>query len=74
MKLMYQKTWLTVKFYNRGVIVELTINYETKSFSITHSNNDSFVTFNGRGNEIEYALRRARCVQAALKFAKNELK
>lgn len=68
-----QKTWLTVHFYRGNATIELTINYETKSFSMTHGNNDRNVTFNGNTSDFKVYFDRLKCVSAALQFAKKEL-
>lgn len=68
-----QKTWLTVHFYEGKSIIELTINYQTKKFSMTHGNNDSNVTFNGDATDFKTHTDRVKCVTAALLFAKKEL-
>lgn len=68
-----QKTWLTVHFYEGKSSIELTINYQTKNFSITHGNNDNNVTFNGDSTDFKIHTDRVKCVTAALSFAKKEL-
>lgn len=68
-----QKTWLTVNFYEGKVMIELTINYHTKKFSMTHNSNDESVTFNGDTTDFKIHADRVKCVSAALNFAKKEL-
>jgi len=68
-----QKTWLTVHFYEGEAEIELTINYETKKFSMSHGSNDNNVTFNGDASDFKIHTDRVKCVSAALKFAKQEL-
>ena len=68
-----QKTWHTIHFYTGDAEVEATLNYKTKKFSLTHSNNDENVTFGKDGESISTALQRARCVMAALQYIKKEL-
>lgn len=69
-----QKTWLTVDFYEGVAHIELTINYRTKTYSLTHSNNDNNVTFNGNIKDFKLHTDRLKCINAALQFANNELK
>lgn len=69
-----QKTWLTINFYKGKAEVELTINYETKTFSMTHGRNDNNITFNGKAPDFKVHEDRLKCVAAALAFAKKELK
>ena len=69
-----QKTWLTVIFHEGKATIELTINYQTKNYSITHGTNDNNVTFNGDGTDFKIHFDRAKCVIAALKFLENEFK
>jgi hypothetical protein len=68
-----QKTWLTVHFYKGKSTIELTINYKTKKFSMTHDNNDNNVTFNGASTDFKVHTDRVKCITAALLFAKKEL-
>lgn len=68
-----QKNWLTVHFYEGKSSIELTINYQTKKFSLTHGNNDNNVTFNGDSTDFKVHTDRVKCVAAALSFAKKEL-
>jgi hypothetical protein len=68
-----QKTWLTVHFTEGDANIELTINYQTKKFVMTHGSNDSNVTFNGGEEEFKLMTDRIKCVSAALSFAKKEL-
>lgn len=68
-----QKTWLTVHFYEGKSTIELTINYQTKKFSMTHDTNDRNVTFNGDAADFKTHTDRVKCVTAALAFAKKEL-
>ena len=68
-----QKTWLTVNFYEGKSNIELTINYQTKSFSMAHGSNSMNVTFNGDANDFKIHTDRVKCVTAALLFAKKEL-
>ena len=68
-----QKTWLTIHFYQGNASIELTINYQTKQFSMTHGHNNDNVTFNGKIDDIKTHEDRAKCVIAALSFAKKEL-
>jgi hypothetical protein len=67
------KTWLTIHFHEGLGHIELTINYETKVFSMTHGNNDDFVTFNGDDSDFKVHTDRVKCVAAALSFVKKEL-
>jgi hypothetical protein len=69
----HQKTWLTVHFYEGKATIELTINYLTKKFTMTHGNNDENVTFNGDSTDFKVHTDRVKCVTAALYFAKKEL-
>ena len=71
--MIHQKTWLTVHFYEGKATVELTINYQTKIFRISHGNNDDNVTFNGNATDFKIHTDRVKCVSAALSFAKKEL-
>lgn len=68
-----KKTWLTVHFFIGKATIEMTINYQTKTFSMTHGNNDSNVTFNGIAPDFQEYLDRVKCITAALSFAKKEL-
>jgi len=69
-----QKTWLTVHFIEGEAEIEATLNYETKSYNLTHGNNDCNVTFKSEsGDNIKISLDRAKCVTAALKFIQAEL-
>lgn len=70
-----QKTWLTIHFTEGEVQIEATLNYSTKSYSLTHGNNDNNVLFtSGCDNfEIQKSFDRLKCVNAALKFIKQEL-
>lgn len=68
-----QKTWLTVHFYEGKSTIELTINYQTKSFAMEHGSNDNNVTFNGDAKDFKTHTDRVKCVTAALLFAKKEL-
>lgn len=71
------KTWLTVHFVDADVEIEATLNYSTRKFSLTHGSNDENVTYKSGGenaiNDIDAALRRNKCVTAALNFIKKEL-
>lgn len=71
------KTWLTVHFVDNDVEIEATLNYSTRKFSLTHGSNDENVTFNSAGenaiNDMDTAIRRNKCVTAALNFIKKEL-
>jgi hypothetical protein len=68
-----QKTWLTIHFYQGDAEIEATLNYKTKGFTLSHSSNDHSVTFGNDGDSIKDAIDRAKCVNAALKFIKQEL-
>jgi hypothetical protein len=70
-----KKTWLTVHFYEGKATIELTINYEKKTYSMTHANNDSNVTFTSEDGKDNLSVHfdRVRCVNAALRFVKQEL-
>ena len=68
-----QKTWLTVHFYEGNATIELTINYQTKSYTMTHGSNDQNVTFNGHIESIQVNKDRLKCVASALKFIEQEL-
>ena len=63
-----QKTWLTVNFYHGNAYIEVTLNYKERSFSLTHDTNDNNVTVT-----MKDAIDRSICVNAALKFIKQEL-
>lgn len=67
----FHKTWATVFFTQGEVEIEATFNYETKGFSLTHSDNDLNVTF--KDENIDIAIDRAKCVMAALKYIKSKL-
>lgn len=72
-----KKTWLTVHFIEADVEIEATLNYSTRNFSLTHGSNDENVTYKSSGenaiNDMDAALRRNKCVTAALNFIKKEL-
>lgn len=68
-----QKTWLTVNFYHGNAYIEVTLNYKERSFSLTHDTNDNNVTFNSNTVTMKDAIDRSICVNAALKFIKQEL-
>lgn len=68
-----QKTWLTVHFYEGHAHIELTINYQTKKFVLTHAHNDNNVTFNGDRTDFKIHFDRIKCVKTALSFAQKEL-
>jgi hypothetical protein len=68
-----QKTWLTIHFYQGDAEIEATLNYHTKTFTLTHGHNDQNVTFGNEGDDIATAIDRAKCVMSALKFIKTEL-
>ena len=67
------KTWLSVHFVEGKSTIELTLNYQTKTYSMTHGTNDCNVTFNGGINDIHVHSDRIKCVNAALLFIKKEL-
>lgn len=68
-----KKTWLTIHFYQGEAHIEAELNYDTKQYSLSHSNNDRNVTFGKNGEDIGVAMDRVKCVTAALKFIKSEL-
>jgi len=68
-----QFTWLNVNFYEGYAMVEAAINYETKSYSLTHGSNDGSCTFSNEDENIKKSIDRAKCVMAALKFIQQEL-
>jgi hypothetical protein len=76
-KIKNQKTWLTIHFESKLAHIEVTINYKTRSFVLTHGSNDQNVTFTSEGknaiNDMMAAEERAKCVNAALLFIKKEL-
>lgn len=70
-----QKTWLTVHFTEGESTIEATLNYEKKSYSLTHGSNDENVVFSSECDnyEIKRSFDRSKCVIAALKYIKDEL-
>ena len=66
-------TWHTEIFTHGDSTIELTINYQTSMYSITHGHNDNNVTFNGCIGDFNEHMDRVKCVEAALRFAKKEL-
>lgn len=72
-----KKTWLTVHFIEGDVEIEATLNYATRTFSLTHGVNDENVTYKSTGdnaiNDMDAAIRRNKCVASALLFIKKEL-
>jgi hypothetical protein len=68
-----EKTWLIVNFSHGNSMIEATLNYKTKDYSLTHGSNDQNVTFGRNGDDIQSSIDRAKCVTAALKFIKEEL-
>ena len=66
-------TWHTEEFFQGNAKIELTIHYQRGTLSMTHGNNDNNVTFNGTKEDFEMLEDRLKCVEAALKFAKQEL-
>lgn len=68
-----QKTWLHIHFTHNKASVEATLNYETKSYSLTHGNNDNNIVFTDSIDNINRCFDRVKCVQAALKFIQKEL-
>jgi hypothetical protein len=69
-----QKTWLTVLFKEGEASIELTLHYVTKNYTMTHSNNDNNITFNGNAEkDTKLHIDRVKCVAAALKFIEQEL-
>jgi hypothetical protein len=68
-----QKTWLEVRFTEGEVSVELAINYEKKTFSISHGSNDHCVTYKGDVGELVPSYVRHKLVLAALDYANKEL-
>lgn len=69
-----KKTWLTVHFSEGKAYIEATLNYETKSYTLTHGSNDNNVTFTNDGKEtMAVHFDRLKCVTAALKFIQSEL-
>ena len=72
--MIHQKTWLTSYFNEGKASIELTINYENKTFSMSHGSNDNNVTFNGNVDNLKVHFDRLKCVRAALLFVKQELK
>jgi hypothetical protein len=68
-----KKTWLTVIFTEGKESVELTINYQKKTFSVSHGNNDQNVTYKGDVGELVPSYVRHKLVLAALDYANKEL-
>jgi hypothetical protein len=68
-----QKTWLEVRFTEGEISVDLTINYEKKTFSISHGSNDNCVTYSGDEGELPIAFTRHKLVLAALDYANKQL-
>ena len=66
-----QKTWSTVTFSKASI--ELTMNYKTEKYTMTHDGNNDFITFNSEGSSLRLHLDRLACVKAALKYVKDEL-
>jgi hypothetical protein len=69
-----QKTWASAVFSEGDARIEVSFNYDTDSYNLTHGNNDNNVTFNGGDSEsMALHLDRAKCVAAALRYIKSEL-
>lgn len=70
-----QRTWATIHFTKGDAEIELTINYKTHKYTMTHGSNDDFVRFNSNGdsNLMREHLDRLKCVEAALKYVQKEL-
>jgi len=68
-----QRTWATVHFQYKNADIELTLNYQTKEYTLTHGSNDNNVTFNGKISDIHRHLNRLKCVSAVLKYVQTEL-
>ena len=66
-------TWHTEIFEQGDAKIELTLNYQKKTLSMTHGNNDRNVSFDGNIENFELLEERLACVEQALKFAKKEL-
>jgi hypothetical protein len=68
-----QKTWLEVRFTEGEVSVQLAINYEKKTFYISHGSNNQNVTFKGNEGDLVEAYTRHQLVGAALDYANKQL-
>lgn len=66
-------TWQTIHFIEGKASVELTVNYSTGSFTMTHGSNDNNITFNGNLSDLKLLKDRLKCVNAAISFVKNNL-
>lgn len=70
-----QKTWATVTFAEGDAYIEISMNYETKTYYLSHGSNDRNVTFDtDDGESIKTHFDRAKCVVAALNYIQSELK
>jgi hypothetical protein len=69
-----QKTWLEVRFTEGEVSVQLAINYEKKTFYISHGRNNQNVTFSGNEGDLVEAYTRHQLVGAALDYANKLLR
>lgn len=65
------KTWVTVHFLEGEAEIEASLNYENKSYSLSHGSNE-FKSY-GSNNVIKKHIDRAKCVNAALNYIKKEL-
>jgi len=72
-----KKTWATVHFIEGDIEIEATLNYETKSFYLSHGCNDRNVTYKSDGKnsrvDLDAAIVRNKCVSSALIYIKKEL-
>ncbi len=68
-----QIKWAEIHFREGKADIELTINYFTREYQLTHASNDNNVTFNSDIKDIQIDFDRVKCVQAALKYAQQEL-
>ena len=69
-----QKTWSTVRFTEGNESITLSLNYEKKTFSISHGSNDHCVTYNGDEGEIVAAFTRHKLVYSALNYVEKQLR
>ncbi len=69
------KTWATIHFTEGESTIEAALNYQQKSYVLTHGNNDQNVTFTNEVDKgkIQNSIDRNKCVAAALKYISNEL-
>lgn len=67
------KTWATVHFSEGKAKIEVTLNYNSGTFSMSHDSNDRNVTFEGNKDDFKVHLDRVKCITAALKYIQQEL-